>query len=58
MKKRPDYGRTHFSGELLTDAAKALTSADLAIYADGGNLCFGGHCTKSGNHFSGCYWID
>ena len=58
LTKRPAYGKGVFSGRLLTDRAKALKPSDLAIFADHGNLCFGGSCQKSGDRFSGCYYTD
>lgn len=58
LKKTPAYGRGMFTGKLLNDAAKSLTTADIAIYADHGNLCFGGSCKRSGDSFSGCYFTD
>lgn len=55
---QPDYARTHFSGELLTEEAMKLSEFDIALLADSGNLCFGGECTKYGNRFRGSYCTD
>ena len=54
----PAYKEGLFSGTLETDEARALSEADLALIADRGNLCFGGHCTKRGDGFSGAYYTD
>ena len=58
LRKNPSYGRTMFSGTLDTPEAQALSELDIALIADGGNLCFGGECVKSGNSFRGHYWVD
>jgi hypothetical protein len=58
LKKTPAYGHTKFHGKLLNDEAKKLTRADIAIYADHGNLCFGGSCSISGDSFTGSYNTD
>lgn len=58
LNKRPCYGRCEYTGELLNDAAKALSRSDIAIWADQGNLCFGGHLIRSGDKFSGSYNTD
>lgn len=58
MVKSPQYGKTVFSGTLKTEASKALSEEDIALIADRGNLCFGGYCSKSGERFSGAYFID
>lgn len=52
------YKRNSFSGRLLTDRARELSPSDIAIFADRGNLCFGGSCNKSGDRFTGCYFTD
>lgn len=56
VTKNPDYGRTHFKGVLTTPETQALSEFDLAILID--SCCFGGSCMKSGNTFSGYYFID
>lgn len=58
ISRSPSYGMGKFTGELLNDAAKALSNADIAIYADHGNLCFGGSLSRSGDHFTGTYNTD
>lgn len=58
LRKTPAYGHTKFHGKLMNDEAKKLTPADIAIYADGGNLCFGGACSISGDSFHGSYNTD
>lgn len=58
MQKTSCYGKTEFRGTLKTDAAKALSEEDIALIADDGNLCFGGYCSKSGDKFSGAYFVD
>lgn len=58
IKKRSDYGRTSFEGELTTPEAKQLTELDLALIADNGNLCFGGSCKIQGDRFVGSYCTD
>jgi len=58
IKKRPDYGRTFFEGELATEEAKQLTELDLALIADYGSLCFGGSCEIRGDRFVGSYCTD
>lgn len=58
LTKKPAYGRCEFTGELLNDAAKALSRGDIAIYADHGNLCFGGSLSRSGDTFKGTYNTD
>lgn len=58
MKKTPAYGQGKFTGVLKTEEEKALSALDLALIADRGNLCFGGHCTINGDRFSGAYWTD
>lgn len=58
MKITPAYGKGEFSGVLKTDAEKALTPLDIALIADGGSLCFGGHCVIRGDRFNGAYWTD
>ena len=52
------YARTTFSGELLSEEARALTAGEILLLMDHGNLCFGGSCSKSGNKFSGSYNTD
>lgn len=54
----PQYAHTTFSGELLSEEAQALTSDEILLLMDCGNLCFGGHCSKSGTKFSGSYNTD
>ena len=57
--KNPKYGKTVFSGRLLSEEAKALSEKDIALLMDFGNLCFGGYCTRMpDNTFSGAYYID
>ena len=58
MKRNPAYGKGEFRGTLKTDEEKRLSEKDLALLADRGNLCFGGHCTISGDRFSGACWTD
>ena len=58
LHKNPQYGQCKFSGTLNTPEAQALSELDIALIADGGNLCFGGECVKSGNTFRGNYWTD
>lgn len=58
MSKTPCYGHVKFSGKLTTPEAAELTELDIALIADGGNLCFGGKCEKRGNTFTGCYYTD
>lgn len=58
IDKISQYAKTRFKGTLETKEAKALTEYELAVYADSGNLCFGGFCKKSGNRFSGAYYTD
>ncbi|XAO54278.1 hypothetical protein [Yersinia phage vB_YenM_P778] len=55
---RPAYATTHFTGELLSEEAKALTEFEIALIMDCGNLCFGGACSKNGARFSGEYHTD
>lgn len=54
----PQYAHTTFSGELLSEEAQALTSEEILLLMDWGNLCFGGSCSKSGNKFSGRFNTD
>lgn len=54
----PQYAHTTFSGELLSEEAQALTADEILLLMDCGNLCFGGHCSKSGTKFSGSYNTD
>jgi hypothetical protein len=58
LRKTPAYGHTKFTGKLLNEEARKLTPADIAIYADHGNLCFGGSCSIHGDMFSGSYNTD
>lgn len=58
IRKTPAYGHTKFHGKLLNDEAKKLSRADIAIFADRGNLCFGGSCSISGDTFTGSYNTD
>ena len=58
MTRTPAYGKGEFHGTLKTAEEKALTEFDIALIADRGNLCFGGHCTIRGDKFSGAYWTD
>lgn len=52
------YGRNNFQGVLITEEAKKLSEADIALIMDHGNLCFGGSCEKSGDTFKGSYNTD
>lgn len=54
----PQYAHTTFSGELLSEEAQSLTSGEILLLMDHGNLCFGGSCSKSGTKFSGSYNTD
>lgn len=54
----PQYARTTFSGELLSEEAQALTADEILLLMDQGNLCFGGNCSKTGPSFSGSYNTD
>lgn len=54
----PQYAHTTFSGELLSEEAQALTSDEILLLMDHGNLCFGGSCSKSGTKFWGSYNTD
>ena len=54
----PQYAHTTFSGELLSEEAQALTSDEILLLMDWGNLCFGGSCSKAGNKFWGSYNTD
>lgn len=52
------YAHTTFSGELLSEEARALTADEILLLMDHGNLCFGGSCSKSGAKFCGRYNTD
>lgn len=54
----PQYAHTTFNGELLSEEAQALTSDEILLLMDHGNLCFGGSCSKLGTKFSGRYNTD
>lgn len=54
----PQYAHTTFSGELLSEEARALTADEILLLMDCGNLCFGGRCSKLGTKFSGSYNTD
>lgn len=58
LRRRPNYGKTDFSGTLATDSAKKLSELDIALIADRGNLCFGGECTITGDTFKGSFYTD
>jgi len=60
LQKVSMYAKTQFKGELLDEECQALSEKDIALIADYGNLCFGGHCTKSddGKSFWGAYYTD
>jgi hypothetical protein len=62
IKKTPAYAHTKFTAIINLDAtqeAKALSEWDILIIADGGNLCFGGSCTKKADGvFTGSYNTD
>lgn len=57
--RSPQYGRTSFSGRVMTHRSE-VTARQLALFADHGNLCFGGTCqyNQDTGHFSGSYYID
>ena len=40
------------------EEAQALTSDEILLLMDWGNLCFGGSCSKAGNKFWGSYNTD
>ncbi|AZV02170.1 hypothetical protein Arno162_130 [Pectobacterium phage Arno162] len=52
------YAHNKFTAEPLTDEAKNLSSFEVLILADDGNLCFGGDCSQSNGVFSGRYNTD
>ncbi len=53
------YAHNKFTAKPLTEAAKELSSMDVLILADYGNLCFGGECSKrSDGSFYGSYNTD
>lgn len=55
----PSYAHTKFTMTPQTEEAKALSEFDVLIIADGGNLCFGGSCSKrSDGTFYGRYNTD
>lgn len=58
FSKSPQYARTNFSGELLSEEAQALTADEILLLMDDGDLCFGGSCSKTGAKFSGSYNTD
>lgn len=58
LSKLPQYAHVRFNGKLLSEEAKALTTQQLLLLADAGNLCFGGSCQKNGDTFSGRYNTD
>lgn len=59
LNKSPAYGHTRFTAVVDADIADDLDPMDVLIYADHGNLCFGGSCSKSSDgRFSGSYNTD
>lgn len=54
----PDYKRTHFSGTLHTDEAKALCDEDIFIIATNGRIPFGGFIERDNEHFWGDIYDD
>lgn len=58
----PKYAHTKWTAKPKTDEARALSSMDVMILADHGNLCFGGDSSLRGvgdsAEFYGCYNTD
>lgn len=55
----PQYAHTTFRGKLISEEAKKLTSDEILLIMDSGNLCFGGECRKGNDGtFAGRYNTD
>ena len=60
IEKGSSHARVSFTATVDQDISDDVTEMDVLLYADNGNLCFGGDCTRVGttNVFKGCYWTD
>lgn len=58
MDKSPGYNHTRFTATVDESVLDQIDEMDVLIYADNGNLCFGGSCSRQGNTFSGSYNTD
>ena len=41
-KRRPSYAKFEYTATTTDQEARSLSASDVALLADGGNLCFGG----------------
>jgi hypothetical protein len=56
LKKSYDYNCVKFEGSIR--AGSKLNEEELLLYANHGNLCFGGSCVRIGDKFYGSYSLD